>query len=722
MTRCTVLLSLFAMAWGNALWARSHQPDLTEPVVYDGSLAPGVTVNGSIGFSNPNDPYDWYCMDVVAGQQVVIAVNRLSGDINPNVGIAQGVVAVNGDTLSNLIVLESTENEDDDSVLFTYTPNFSGPATIWISTFFEESGGNYSVTMTGATARSTCTQVACPPPPGDMTIGNVTASSFTTTVTFDQFGGVCGLFLDGQQIGVFQGAPGLNSVGTANSGILPNTTYQVCCANICADGATLSDLVCLTVTTDAAELAQVNVAASDAAAAEQGSDPGVFTFTRDVVQGPLTVFFTLSGQAANGVDYDNVDNSIVIPDGESSFSLFIVPNPDGQVEGDETVVLTLNNDNSYLVGPNSRATILITDEPEQSTPGPPLTPPQFIDEANFYATDQGELACYFPDPNSDGSDRTGLNKLVYVVQLEDPVACEVFIGPVEIDADEWPTIVKIPGSDIPTNNYLISVRRRLIVAGAGKRNEDSGARLAIGPDLGAVTPPTSRLEYNRWLLHLPRKSGGFDGLIQVINPNRQDAVTVLLGGYSATGEPLTSMAVVMQPDETRTYELYGSGANGLFADFEDQISHLAIWDRTSQTTVSLQYLSRVSDYGVWVDEVNLKTQQATGSQFEYQATSPSDDYFDGIAVLNLTSEITPEIVITRVDPATGQQRGQISLGTLEPGHKRLNVLSGAFTGFIPNAIYTIEAMGADQGAIQVLGLSGRLSNDFLNSARIVRKR
>jgi hypothetical protein len=113
----------------------------------------------------------------------------------------------------------------------------------------------------------------------------------------------------------------------------------------------------------------VSVTATTPAAAEQGPVAGVFTLTRtNPNANPLTVFYSLSGSATNGLDFTALTGSIVIPANQPTVTVTITPVDDNLGEGDETVILTIAPNNNYLVsGTDPSATVTITDnEPEVS--------------------------------------------------------------------------------------------------------------------------------------------------------------------------------------------------------------------------------------------------------------------------------------------------------------------------------------------------------------------
>jgi hypothetical protein len=95
-----------------------------------------------------------------------------------------------------------------------------------------------------------------------------------------------------------------------------------------------------------------------------GSDPGEtgYFFVNNSGQDFVTVYYTISGTAQNGVDYNTISGAIVVPPGGNE--IFIHPIADSQPEFDKTVTLTLTPNNLYSIDPqNSSATILIIDNP-----------------------------------------------------------------------------------------------------------------------------------------------------------------------------------------------------------------------------------------------------------------------------------------------------------------------------------------------------------------------
>ena len=107
----------------------------------------------------------------------------------------------------------------------------------------------------------------------------------------------------------------------------------------------------------------VAIAATDSTASEP-STAGAFTVTRTGggTASPLTVSYTVSGSATSGSDYAALSGSVTIPAGQSSATISIGPIDDTDMEGAETVILTLVDAAGYSVGTPSTDTVTIADD------------------------------------------------------------------------------------------------------------------------------------------------------------------------------------------------------------------------------------------------------------------------------------------------------------------------------------------------------------------------
>lgn len=95
----------------------------------------------------------------------------------------------------------------------------------------------------------------------------------------------------------------------------------------------------------------------------EGCVDGSFLFTIDTdVLNADTLFYEIGGTAENGVDYEEIDDFIVLgPDFDGSFDLLINPTGDGLTEGDETVTITYVFTNSCGISDTSSASLNIID-------------------------------------------------------------------------------------------------------------------------------------------------------------------------------------------------------------------------------------------------------------------------------------------------------------------------------------------------------------------------
>jgi len=153
-TRRVVLGVLFLLVLAPSAMA-THVPGSSEVITYASSLQPGVAATGTMGWGRtPVKGYTWYCFDVTSGTAVTLNVKKNTGDLKPNLGVMRGLAEPGGK--ATLPVVQETENPDQDTTSLSFTPNFTGPVTLWVSTFLGEKDGTFSVTMTGGKGRSSC--------------------------------------------------------------------------------------------------------------------------------------------------------------------------------------------------------------------------------------------------------------------------------------------------------------------------------------------------------------------------------------------------------------------------------------------------------------------------------------------------------------------------------------------------------------------------------------
>jgi hypothetical protein len=105
----------------------------------------------------------------------------------------------------------------------------------------------------------------------------------------------------------------------------------------------------------------VTIRATDATAAEPGSNTGTFTVTRTPVSPPtaLTVLYSVSGSAVAGGDYVALSGTVVIPAGSNTATITVTPRDDAIVESAEKVIVTLTANAAYVLGGTKSATVTL---------------------------------------------------------------------------------------------------------------------------------------------------------------------------------------------------------------------------------------------------------------------------------------------------------------------------------------------------------------------------
>ncbi len=129
--------------------------------------------------------------------------------------------------------------------------------------------------------------------------------------------------------------------------------------------ATLGAITVHTYTITDDDVAALTIAAT--AQAEEDATDGEFTISTDKqFDAPVTVTFTVGGDAASGTDYTAIGTTVVFPAFSSTVTIPVEVIADNLVESDETVIVSMtttsNSDVSVAAAPDSSATVTITDD------------------------------------------------------------------------------------------------------------------------------------------------------------------------------------------------------------------------------------------------------------------------------------------------------------------------------------------------------------------------
>ena len=121
----------------------------------------------------------------------------------------------------------------------------------------------------------------------------------------------------------------------------------------------------------------MSVTASTATASEVGSAAGWFTFRRTGdTSTSLTVRYTVGGTATADTDYAALPETVTIPAGSLAAALEVLPIDDSFAEGTESVVVSLDANESYAIGaPAGGIVTIASDDAPADLVVSTLTPP-----------------------------------------------------------------------------------------------------------------------------------------------------------------------------------------------------------------------------------------------------------------------------------------------------------------------------------------------------------
>ncbi|MGC8829802.1 MAG: FAD-dependent oxidoreductase [Verrucomicrobiia bacterium] len=151
-------------------------------------------------------------------------------------------------------------------------------------------------------------------------------------------------------------------------------------------------------------------------AKEWGTAPAILTLTRSGnTNQELSVYYTVSGIASNGIDYSQLSGVVNFPVNSAFAAILIEPLEDLLSEGDESVVITLLPNTNYIIGNFSNATVWIIDKPISNWKYRSFSASQLQDS---------RISGDFADPDNDGI----VNVKEYVLGLN-PLSPETnFVG------------------------------------------------------------------------------------------------------------------------------------------------------------------------------------------------------------------------------------------------------------------------------------------------------
>ncbi len=260
--------------------------------------------------------------------------------------------------------------------------------------------------------------------------------------------------------------------------------------------------------------ATVTVTAFDATAMEAGADPGSFQVSRtgDTTRA-LTVYLdTPGGTAVEGVDYEPLPGTVVIPVGAASVTVAVVPIDDLKVENAETVSIALLGGPGYRIGsPGGAAVTIQSDDVAPDLVVSTMTGPT--------SAGAGTTLTVTETTKNQGTEDALASETHYLLSLDaqvgagDVTLATRAVPPLAIGATSVATVaLTVPSGTAIGTYYLIA--RADAGAAINESNETNNQRsivVRIGPDLvvsSLVTPTSAAAGDTLTLTHTTKNQGG----------------------------------------------------------------------------------------------------------------------------------------------------------------------------------------------------------------------
>jgi len=201
------------------------------------------------------------------------------------------------------------------------------------------------------------------------------------------------------------------------------------------------------------DIQTVMIQATDDIGSEFGQNVASFAISRaGATSSALTVHYSISGTASNGVDYGALSTSVVIPAGASTTPLLVIPIPDDVAEGDESVTIALDQDIAYTLGALNSATVTLQDKPWDEWRHSKFTAAELIDPSI-----SGESA------DAEGDHLPNLLEYAFNLEPKSFDSTRGFSGRLELDPNGEHLVVTFKRRKAPTDLlYQVQVTSDLV--------------------------------------------------------------------------------------------------------------------------------------------------------------------------------------------------------------------------------------------------------------------
>lgn len=296
----------------------------------------------------------------------------------------------------------------------------------------------------------------------------------------------------------------------------------------------------------------VSVTASTSEASEAGPTPATFTITRTEPGPAVTVHYTLSGVASNGVDFVSLPGSVTLPDSATETTITLTPIDDNISELAEMVTLSISESTNYIGAGTATVTIADNDIPTldiavvQSSMYERL--PQ--DRVRFRLTRRGDLnaPAFNANISYSGTAATGRHTATTGVSIEPgTLTTEFDVNPVNdnlLQGDQTIIATVAAGSGYAVGTDSPSATATIVddevpaetVAFADSFNSDSSANwsLRYASTNSADNDYVAQFAYDYAALGIPaapHSTGDTLGLYLQVNKNDGEASAAALNLY-----------------------------------------------------------------------------------------------------------------------------------------------------------------------------------------------
>lgn len=290
---------------------------------------------------------------------------------------------------------------------------------------------------------------------------------------------------------------------------------------------------------------------------------------------------------------------------------------------------------------------------------------------------QGGAFINFDWPNSDGILVPSNDRLGYGLSVEKDGA--VISGLGFFPTSHQTGRITVPQLTLPLDGKYQLRISRYFESNPGARSEEW--LIDINPDNLASTPPNHQ-DYDRWLLHIPRRGSGFSTTLKLTNRLGQTD-RVFLQAFNDESDMLGARVVGVPGNGTAYFDIHGD----LFASSIQEVSHIAVVDTFGFVDVELEYKSTSTDYAAWAPGIDFRDGKNASSRLEMDAAAAQ--FLDGVAIANLRNLDAVDLYIVQYDRKTRAKWDESYQGKLQPGEKRAIIVTSLFN-HRPNTVYAFE--------------------------------